>query len=428
MVSHSLPREVYVLQAGLVVNAFGNGAANPFLVVYLHDVRGMPLGIAGLVSATSATCALVATLVAGGVADRRGARGTMIWGLVASAIGFALYPLVREPWQALTVAVIAGAGIGTWLTMQSALLAAIVPPDVRHLAFAQQRVAANVGLGLGAFAGGLIVTTGDAVSFTRLFLLNVATFVVYAGVLVALRTANPELRRAPNAAGYRAVLRDRLFLRFLALNFVFVAGTISLVNALFPVFAIGEGGIEEYAVGALFLLNAVLIITAQIPVARSLEGHRRMAGFALMGVLFAACWVLVLAGGAAPSPALALALFTTAIVCLSLGECIYDSVQGPLTAALAPEQFVGRYMAANGFSWQLGFIVGPGVGGLLLSLEPYALWPAAAVLALAGAAYSLHIDRLVPAAHRRTPSRRPGTLRADDLPHDRRPRIGAPRR
>jgi hypothetical protein len=30
----SLSREVYVLRSGLVVNAFGNGAANPFLVVY----------------------------------------------------------------------------------------------------------------------------------------------------------------------------------------------------------------------------------------------------------------------------------------------------------------------------------------------------------------------------------------------------------
>jgi hypothetical protein len=29
------------------VNALGNGAANPFLVLYLHDVRHISLGIAG---------------------------------------------------------------------------------------------------------------------------------------------------------------------------------------------------------------------------------------------------------------------------------------------------------------------------------------------------------------------------------------------
>ncbi|MCI0685666.1 MAG: MFS transporter [Sporichthyaceae bacterium] len=143
---YHLPRGVYILQAGLVLNAFGNGAANPFVVLYLHNVRGIPLWLAGLVAATSAGFALVSALVAGSVADRRGARATMIGGLVSSAVAFGLYPLIRQPWQAFGVAALAGTGGGTWLTMQSALLAAITPAAVRHAAFAQQRVAANIGL------------------------------------------------------------------------------------------------------------------------------------------------------------------------------------------------------------------------------------------------------------------------------------------
>src|SRR6266849_597276 len=99
-----LPRAVYVFQAGLVLNAFGNGAANPFLVIYLHDVRGIPLGLAGLAASTAAFCGLGATLVAGSIADRLGARVAMFGGLAFSATGFALYPLVREPWQAIVLA------------------------------------------------------------------------------------------------------------------------------------------------------------------------------------------------------------------------------------------------------------------------------------------------------------------------------------
>lgn len=52
--------------------------------------------------------------------------------------------------------------------MQSALPAAIVPPELRHVAFAQQRVVANVGLGLGGFLGGVSVTTSDPRTFTAL--------------------------------------------------------------------------------------------------------------------------------------------------------------------------------------------------------------------------------------------------------------------
>jgi MFS family permease len=61
---------------------------------------------------------------------------------------------------------------------------------------------------------------------------------------------------------------------------------------------------------------------------------------------------------------------------MSLGECIYDSIQGPLVAELAPEDLLSRYMAVSGFSWQLGFIAGGALAGLVLGAEPNALWAA----------------------------------------------------
>jgi MFS family permease len=122
-----VPRAVYILQAGLLVNAFGNGAANPFLLLYLHDVHGIPLGLVGLVAATNACTALVTALVAGSLADRRGAVGTMTAGLACSSTAFALFPLVDVAWQAFPLALIAGIGGGTWLTLQPSVVAAVTP-------------------------------------------------------------------------------------------------------------------------------------------------------------------------------------------------------------------------------------------------------------------------------------------------------------
>ena len=34
-----LPRTVWLVQCGGVVNSFGNGMAFPFIVIYLHNVR-----------------------------------------------------------------------------------------------------------------------------------------------------------------------------------------------------------------------------------------------------------------------------------------------------------------------------------------------------------------------------------------------------
>ena len=40
-----LSREVWLLQLGGLTNAFGNGIVLPFLIIYLHNVRWIPLGL-----------------------------------------------------------------------------------------------------------------------------------------------------------------------------------------------------------------------------------------------------------------------------------------------------------------------------------------------------------------------------------------------
>ena len=60
-----LPRPVWMLQAGGLANAFGNGFVLPFLIIYLHNVRGISLAVAGLVAAANGAAALVSGPLAG---------------------------------------------------------------------------------------------------------------------------------------------------------------------------------------------------------------------------------------------------------------------------------------------------------------------------------------------------------------------------
>jgi hypothetical protein len=223
-------------------------------------------------------------------------------------------------------------------------------------------VVANVGLGLGGFAGGLIAA---GPGFTALFLLNAVTFVAYGLVIRTIPDARP--RRGSRAGSYREVARDRAFVRLAAINFAFVAGAVSLLNGLFPVFAVSEAGVGTATVGVLFLLNSLVIVVLQIPAARLQQGRRRMVALAQMGALFAMSWLLVLAAGLTEQAAVQ--LLVAGIVLFSLAECLYDSVQGPLTADLAGDRLTGRYMAVSGFSWQLGFVVGPAAGAALMGVR-----------------------------------------------------------
>jgi len=51
---------VFTLQAGGLVNSFGNGMVIPFMSIYLHNVRAIGLGVTGLVVATHAVVSIVA--------------------------------------------------------------------------------------------------------------------------------------------------------------------------------------------------------------------------------------------------------------------------------------------------------------------------------------------------------------------------------
>jgi len=386
-----LPVAVYVLQSGLVLNAFGNGAAGPFVLLYLHDVRGIPLGVAGLASAANAAAALPASLFGGAIADRIGPRATVLGGLALAATAFCLYPAVHEAWQAIALGGALGAAAGGWLTGQSVLLAAIVPPELRHVAFAQQRVAANLGLGLGGLTGGLIASTADAGTFTVLFLLNAVTFAAYGCFVAFVRV--PAAATAPPRRGYGIVLRDSILRRVLVIDLAVVAGAVALLNGVFPVYVRNAAGVAETGIGALFLVNSVLIIGAQLPVARAVEGRRRARMLALMAGLFGLCWLLVLGRGYA---------FLLAGVCvMSLGECLYDSVRSPLVADLAPPGLSGRYLATAGVSWQLGFVVGPAAGAALLGVSPYLVWPVAASVCGAAAVAALALPPEVGVTARR---------------------------
>src|SRR5262249_6628716 len=154
---------------------FGNGLALPFLVIYLHNVRGFSLGTAGLIVAVSSLAQLTAGVLAGPLIDRVGARPTLAGGLVLQAVRYGLLAVVREPLAAVGPNAMEGAGSAGCGRSQSTLISRLTPAARRHAAFAQQRVTMNLGVGLGGLTAGLIAVVGNPTTFTVLFVLDAVT-------------------------------------------------------------------------------------------------------------------------------------------------------------------------------------------------------------------------------------------------------------
>ena len=398
-----LPLPVWLLQVGGLMNSFGNGLALPFLVIYLHNVRGFSLGTAGLIVAVSSLAQLAAGILAGPLIDRVGARPTLAGGLVLQAIGYGFLPLVRVPWEAFVLIAIEGAGSAGFWPSQSTLISRLTPAARRHAAFAQQRVTMNLGIGLGGLAAGLIAVVGNPTTFTILFVLDAVTFLAYVGVLAFVPDPGvPEDEVGDTPATYAVVLRHKTFLGLWTLNFMFVAAGYSLFTLL-PAFARDQADLSERQIGAIFFVNTLAIVRAQLPISRWIEGRRRMRALALMPALWAVAWLLVDAGGYWFTAGTAFAVIAFAAIMLGVGECFHGPAHQALVSDLGSPHQRGRYFAVHSLSWGLAGFVGPALGGFILAGAPFALWPLASLVCVIAVVGVLRIERYIPAHLQRVP-------------------------
>ena len=149
-----------------------------------------------------------------------------------------------------------------------------------------QRLAMNLGVALGGVVGGLIASVSRPATFTILFAVDSVTFLAYALVLSRLRV--PPLHAGRARGSWVAVARDRTFVSVTALNAVFMAATMALMVELLPAFAKNVAGVSEREIGVIFALESLGIVLFQLPVAKVVEGRRRMRTLALMGLVWSA--------------------------------------------------------------------------------------------------------------------------------------------
>jgi MFS family permease len=373
----------------------------PFIVIYLHNVRGFSLGTAGLVVATTNAVGIVTGPVGGTAVDRIGSRSTLALSLVVLGAGYGAFPLIREPWQAFLLGVTAGAGNGSFYPARATLIGQLTPAPLRPASYAVQRVTVNVGVGIGGLVGGLLANVADPGTFTVLFLLDAASFIGFALALRLVREPARTWDETKPTGRYSDVLRDRAFRGLLLLNSVFVAAAYGPL-AVLPAFAKNTIGVSEKAIGLIFFVNAVSVVVVQLPVVRMLGGHRRTRALALMGALWALAWVIAASTGSWLSAAAATVLLSFAMVVFAVGESIHAAVLSPLTVDLASPRLLGRYMALSAVSWQLGLAAGPAAAGYGLALLPHGTWLLAGGVCAAAAIGSLALERSVPAGGSRT--------------------------
>lgn len=395
-----LARPVLILQAGNAVNYFGYGLILPFEIIYLTQFREFSASTAGLVLAAIMATAAVATPPTGALLDRYSAKTIVVVGSVASALGYAGFAFVDQPWQAFACAIVSGVGNGTAGTANRLLVFRLVTPEQRPASVALARVAGNLGLGAGATIAGFIVAyTRQLGAFQILYFFDALTFVAFALIVLAAVPVPRVVTAAGtknSGAGFAAIARDRLFLTVIGANIVLiVVGHVFFSNILAP-FAATHSPVGPGGLGIIFLMNTSFVVIAQIPAVRLVARLRRAHAFAAASVLFAGGLLAVLPSTLIRSELAATSLLAGVAIVLAIAECLHVIVLGPLVADMAPAHLLGRYLSILGLTFTVSLAVGPAIGGLLLQTWPDAIWWGGALAAVLAGAVLLRLDGRIP--------------------------------
>ncbi|GGS97810.1 MFS transporter [Streptomyces violaceus] len=358
------------IHVGNVLSAFGLGFTVPYLYVYVAQVRGLGAMTAGLVLAVFAVAALVVLPFAGRAIVRRGPLPVLLTALITAAVGALSLGFAGSAAAVLVSAALLGAGQAV---MQPALATMIVDcstAETRSRAFAMQFFLQNLGLGVGGLIGGHLVDTTSAASFTLLFAIEAAMFLLLVVVMVTVRMPHaPRIEDAPVASGqgsWKQLLGNRAMVQLCVLGFVLFFACYGQFESGLSAYGVEAAGISTSALGTALAANTLVIVIAQFAVLRFVERRRRSRVIAAVGLIWAVAWAVAgYAGLGHGSQEMATAAFVSTYALFGLGEAMLSPTVAPLVADLAPEGMAGQYNSAFALVKQLALAVGPAVGGPL---------------------------------------------------------------
>jgi len=371
-----LPRDVYILAVGTLVNRCGSFLMF-FLTIYLTSSLGFDEQFATWTMGVFGVGSLVASLVGGYLVDRVGRKAIMLFSLWASVVVLLFFGSLNTKVEIITGVALFSMVSEMYRPAAMAMVADVCPSKKRGIAFGLIFLAINLGSGIAGLIGGFLSTF----SFKSLFWADAVTTALYA-ILITFTLRETLFLSKEEEKGdtlkttnfFSFVLRDKSFLLFcfgsLCLGLVYIQSWSSLPLYLRRI------GFDARDYGTMISINPFLIVAFQIPITNLVLRYSRgwmmvlatfivAVGFGLTGLHTSALWI------------------STTIVIWTIGEMIQSPLGPAIVSDLAPPRFRGRYMGFYAMTFSGANIVGAPLGGFVLTQYGGSqLWSGSFVLAL----------------------------------------------
>lgn len=377
-----LPVEVAVLASIAFFVALGFGIVIPSIPIFADSFGVSALAASAVVSAF-ALMRFVSSPFAGSWTNRFGERNVLATGLAIVAISSFFAGLSQSYPQLLVLRGIGGIGSAMFTVSALALLLRVVDASQRGRASA-------------AWQGGFLVggVAGPAIGGILLALSIRAPFFFYAGTLaiatvialVFLSPARLARREADVAAAepvdpaeadvrpggwteLRHALRNGAYRAALAVNLTTGLTVFGLRSALIPLFVV-EGLQQGPSLsGWAFLVAAVVQAAFLLPAGRLTDLRGRRPAMIIGSVAtVVGMLMLVVDDLATGSLSVALVVFFVSMAVMSLGSAFLGSAPSAVVGDIMGGRQGGSVVAAFQMVSDIGAVIGPLLGGLLLDL------------------------------------------------------------
>ena len=375
-----LPVEVAVLASIAFFVALGFGIVIPSIPIFADSFGVSALAASAVVSAF-ALMRFLSSPFAGAWTNRFGERNVLATGLAVVAVSSFFAGLSQSYPQLLVLRAIGGIGSAMFTVSAMALLLRVVDADQRGRASAAWQGGFLVGGVAGPAIGGILLAVSIRAPFffyagtlaiatvIALVFLSPKRLAAREAAVVATEPAEAEPPRPGGWAELRGALRNGAYRAALAVNLTTGLTVFGLRSALIPLFVVQALQQGPSLSGWAFLVAAVVQAAILLPAGRltDLRGRRPAMIIGTIATIVGML-MLVIDDLATGSLSVALVVFFLSMVVMSIGSAFLGSAPSAVVGDIMGGRQGGSVVAAFQMVSDIGAVIGPLLGGLLLDL------------------------------------------------------------
>lgn len=360
------PLSFWIVIAATLFNQIGN-MVFVFLLLYLTLYLKFSLTAASFAFAINSLGMIIGGLLGGPLSDRFRADRVMIYGLLANGLMLFVFFFLKNYFAILVTCILWGFVFGLFKPATQTLVSFIIPMPLHKVAFSILRLGINLGMSIGPALGGYLA----AHSFPAIFIINAIMNIVAAMILIIgfkyVKTNFIQETKRKIDLGLRWLKQD-VVLRLFVLGFIPVSMVFFQHESTLSIFLNDQLHFSLSFYGLLFTINTLIIVFFELPLniaTLNWPARRNLmigsflitAGFA--GFYFATLQIHVI-------------LLT---IVWTIGEMILFPSATAYAAEIAPLEHRGSYISLYNTSFNLGILLGPLLGGLIMShSSAHVLW------------------------------------------------------